>query len=267
VTAALRVGCSGWSYKDWRGVVYPVELPRRLWFDHYQQLFDTVELNSTFYRLPTQAAVEGWAAAARPGFVFAVKLGAFGSHRMKLRDAASWLPNHLDRVERLGEHLGPNLVQLPPRWKRDVGRLDEFLTVVPDTMRWAVEVREPSWLHDDVFDLLRRHHAALCIHDLLADHPFELTADWTYVRFHGPDAQRQPYHGSYSGARLDAWASRLGEVLDADHDVYAYFNNDWFGHAVRDAASLRRALTGGGAQAAPTRSATPTATASVPGDG
>jgi len=204
VTAALRVGCSGWSYKDWRGVVYPVELPRRLWFDHYQQLFDTVELNSTFYRLPTQAAVEGWAAAARPGFVFAVKLGAFGSHRMKLRDAASWLPNHLDRVERLGEHLGPNLVQLPPRWKRDVGRLDEFLTVVPDTMRWAVEVREPSWLHDDVFDLLRRHHAALCIHDLLADHPFELTADWTYVRFHGPDAQRQPYHGSYSGARLDA---------------------------------------------------------------
>jgi uncharacterized protein YecE (DUF72 family) len=243
VTAALRVGCSGWSYKDWRGVVYPVELPRRLWFDHYQQLFDTVELNSTFYRLPSRAAVEGWAAAARPGFVFAVKLGAFGSHRMKLRDAPTWLPNHLDRVERLGEHLGPNLVQLPPRWKRDVGRLDEFLSVVPKTMRWAVEVREPSWLHDDVFGLLRRHHAALCIHDLLADHPFELTTDWTYVRFHGPDAQRQPYHGSYSDGRLDRWAARLGDVLDADHDVYAYFNNDWFGHAVRDATFLRRALT------------------------
>ena len=177
--------------------MYPVELPQRRWFDHYQQLFDTVELNSTFYRLPSQAAVERWAAAARPGFVYAVKLGAFGSHRMKLRDAPTWLPNHLDRVERLGAHLGPNLVQLPPRWKRNVARLDEFLSVVPATMRWAVEVREPSWLHDDVFDVLRRHDAALCIHDLLADHPFELTTDWTYVRFHGPDALDQPYHGSY----------------------------------------------------------------------
>jgi uncharacterized protein YecE (DUF72 family) len=242
MTGALRVGCSGWSYKDWRGVVYPAGLPQRLWFEHYQQLFDTVELNSTFYRLPTQAAVERWAAAARPGFLFAVKLGAFGSHRMKLADAQSWLPNHIDRVERLHEHLGPNLVQLPPRWKRNAARLDEFLSVAPTEMRWAVELREPSWLHDDVFEVLRRHRAALCIHDLLADHPFELTTDWTYVRFHGPDALRQPYHGAYGRARLDTWSSRLGDVLDAGRDVYAYFNNDWFGHAVRDAALLRLAL-------------------------
>src|SRR4051794_25327915 len=108
----LRIGCSGWSYGDWRGVVYPADLPPRGWFDHYQQQFDTVELNSTFYRLPTPQAVEGWAAAARPGFVFAVKLGAFGSHRKKLSDAVTWLPNHLDRVRRLGDHLGPTLVQL-----------------------------------------------------------------------------------------------------------------------------------------------------------
>ena len=93
-----------------------------------------------------------------------------------------------------------------------------------------------------MFDLLRRHHAALCIHDLLADHPFELTTDWTYVRFHGPDALRQPYHGSYSAGCLDRWASRLAGVLDADHDVYAYFNNDWFGHAVRDATCLAPGL-------------------------
>ena len=243
MTATLRVGCSGWSYKDWRGLVYPTELPQRLWFDHYQGLFDTVELNSTFYRLPTQTAVEGWSAAARPEFVFAVKLGAFGSHRKKLLDAPNWLPNHVDRVERLNQHLGPNLVQLPPRWKRNAQRLDEFLSVAPTTIRWAVEIREPSWLHDDVFNVLRRHHAALCIHDLLADHPFELTTDWTYLRFHGPDALHRPYHGPYGAARLDAWASRLGDVLDGGHDVYAYFNNDWFGHAVRDAALLRRALT------------------------
>lgn len=245
MTAALRVGCSGWSYQDWRGVVYPEKLPQRLWLEHYQGLFDTVELNSTFYRLPSPAAVEVWAAAAHPGFLFSVKLGSFGSHRMKLRDAATWLPNHLDRVLRLGDHLGPNLVQLPPRWKRDVARLDEFLCAAPSDLRWAIELREPSWLHDEVFDVLRRHGAALCVHDLLADHPFELTAEWTYVRFHGPDALSEPYHGAYGAARLDAWVRRLGPVLDAGHDVYAYFNNDWSGNAVVDATLLRDALGAG----------------------
>ena len=239
---ALRVGCSGWSYKDWRGIVYPADIPQRRWFEHYQSLFDTVELNSTFYRLPTVEAVEKWAQAARPGFLYAVKLGAFGSHRMKLRDPASWMANHLDRVRRLGEHLGPNLVQLPPRWTRNVDRLDEFLSVAPSTIRWAVELRERSWLHDDVFDVLRRHGAALCIHDLQASHPFELTADWTYVRFHGPDALEHPYHGSYGEARLCEWADRLAPLLDQGRDVYAYFNNDWYGHAVTDAVFLRDQL-------------------------
>ncbi len=235
----LRVGCSGWSYKDWRGIVYPSDIPQRRWFEHYQSLFDTVELNSTFYRLPTPEAVEKWEAAAEPGFLFALKLGGFGSHRMKLRDAASWLPNHLDRVERLGAHLGPNLVQLPPRWKRNVERLDEFLSLAPRHIRWAVELREPSWVHDDVFGVLRTHGAALCIHDLLPDHPFELTTDWTYVRFHGPDAINRPYHGSYGEERLRQWADRLQPVLEDGRDVYAYFNNDWYGHAVTDAIALR----------------------------
>ena len=174
--------------------------------------------------------------------MFAIKLGAFGSHRMKLRDAPSWLPNHLQRFAPLGAHLGPTLVQLPPRWKRDVTRLDEFLSVAPTTMRWAVELRDPSWIHDDVFDVLRRHSAALCIHDLLADHPWEVTADWTYVRFHGPDALAQPYHGAYGPARLDPVADRLGAALAEGCDVYAYFNNDWYGHAVNDATYLRDAL-------------------------
>lgn len=245
MSAMVRVGCSGWSYRDWRGVVYPADLPQRRWFEHYQQLFDTVELNATFYRLPRPSTVDGWAAAAKPGFLFAVKVGAFGSHRMKLRDAASWLPNHLDRVERLGPHLGPNLVQLPPRWRRAPARLDEFLAAAPTALRWAVELREASWLHDDVFDVLRRHGAALCIHDLLPDHPFELTTTWTYVRFHGPDALTRRYHGAYGRRRLDTWARRLGDVIADGHDVYAYFNNDWYGHAVTDATYLRSALGAG----------------------
>lgn len=237
-----RVGCSGWMYKDWRGIVYPQALPQRAWFAHYAALFDTVEINNTFYRLPPPSTVEHWAAQAPPGFTYAVKLGQFGSHRMKLRDAARWLPNHLDRVERLGSSLGPNLVQLPPRWQRNTERLDELLSAAPKTMRWAVELREPSWLHDDTFAVLARHNAALCIHDLLADHPWELTADWTYLRFHGPDALTRKYWGRYDGRRLWRTADRLGALLDEGLDVYAYFNNDYQGHAVRDATWLRDRL-------------------------
>ena len=174
--------------------------------------------------------------------MYALKLGQFGSHRMKLRDAASWLPNHLDRAERLGPALGPTLVQLPPRWKRNAERLDEFLSVAPRAMRWAVELREESWLHEDVFDVLRRHGAALCIHDLLADHPWELTTDWTYVRFHGPNALETPYWGLYGPERLDPVAERLASWLDDGCDVYAYFNNDWHGHAVTDGLWLRERL-------------------------
>lgn len=110
----IRVGCSGWVYKDWRGTVYPAAFPQREWFAHYASLFDSVEINATFYRLPAPQAVDRWAAQAPPGFEYAIKLGQFGSHRMKLRDPAGWLENHLDRVRRLGSALGPNLVQLPP---------------------------------------------------------------------------------------------------------------------------------------------------------
>jgi uncharacterized protein YecE (DUF72 family) len=241
-TGRALVGCSGWSYRDWGGVVFPANLPRRRWFEHYQRLFDTVEINSTFYRLPAPSTVDRWAAAARDGFVFAVKLGAFGSHRKKLGDAASWLPNHLDRVARLGGHAGPTLVQLPPRWRRDADRLDEFLAAASSTGRWAIEVRDPSWLHDDVFAVLAAHRAALCVHDMIPDHPFQLTTDWTYVRFHGPHAPERPYHGAYGPARLASWAARLADVRADGGDVYAYFNNDQGGRAVGDAAELRRRL-------------------------
>ncbi len=242
-----RVGCSGWNYPDWRGVVYPRELKTKEWFAHYAELFDTVELNNTFYRLPPPETMERWRAATPPGFLYAVKLGQFGSHRMKLRDAASWLPNHLDRVCRLGPSLGPTLVQLPPRWKRNLERLDEFLHVARelggDELRWAVELRDPSWVADATFEVLERHRVALCIHDMLPDHPWELTTNWTYLRFHGPNAPAAKYQGAYTGRRLWRPAERADAWLRDGYDVYAYFNNDFHGHAVRDALWLRERLS------------------------
>jgi uncharacterized protein YecE (DUF72 family) len=218
--------------------VYPAKAPARTWFSLYAQRFDTVEINNTFYRLPAATTVEGWADQAPPGFCYSLKVGQFGSHRMKLRDAASWLPRHLERVERLGDHLGPNLLQLPPRWKRNVERLEEFFVAAPRSIRWAVELRDPSWLHDDVYDLLARHGAALCIHDLLPDHPWVRTTDWTYVRFHGPRALEEKYRGRYGPRRLAPVARRLQSWLDEDIDVFAYFNNDYDGQAVVDAEWL-----------------------------
>jgi len=219
--------------------VYPQKLAQRNWFEHYATRFDSVELNATFYRLPTVSAVEHWAAQAPPGFVYAAKLGQFGSHRMKLRDASTWLPNHVDRVCRLGSALGPTLVQLPPRWRRNVTRLEEFFAAAPPDLRWAVELRDPTWLHDDVFAVLERHGAALCIHVLLDRHPWIRTTDWTYVRFHGPNALMQKYVGRYGGRRLWRAAERVAEWADADVDAYVYFNNDYGGAAVEDATWFR----------------------------
>jgi len=243
MTGVAHIGCSGWVYKDWRGRFYPRELKTAEWFGYYAQHFDTVEINNSFYRLPTPQAMEAWERQAPPGFTYALKLGQFGSHRKKLKDADSgWLENHLDRVYRLGKHLGPNLVQLPPRWKRNAARLDEFLSLAPRNIRWAVEARDPSWLHDEVYDVLRRHQAALCVHDLIDDHPWIRTTDWSYVRFHGPRATTLAYHGRYGPVRLGKYAKRMEEWLADGADVYAYFNNDSHGNALKDGAWLRDRL-------------------------
>ena len=233
-----RVGCSGWVYKHWRGVVYPEAAPQRSWFAHYAARFDTVEVNNTFYRLPTEAAVRAWADQAPRGFLYSVKMGSFGTHRKKLLDGPSWLPNHLDRVELLGASRGPTLVQLPPHWRRSPDRLDEFLSLVPSGERFAVEIRDSSWLHDDVYDVLRSHNAALCIHDLVKGVPWELTADWTYLRFHGPRAVEHPYRGAYGARRLGPVAECLSGWCADGVDVYAYFNNDDSGFAFEDASWL-----------------------------
>ena len=170
MTGDLRIGCSGWSYKDWRGIVYPAELPQRRWLEHYQQLFDTVELNSTFYRLPADR-LPSRAGRRPPGQVFCTrfKLGAFGSHRKKLARRGDLVAQPPRPRRRLGGHLGPTLVQLPPRWKRNVQRLDEFLDGRALVDAVGGRAAGSVWLHDDVFEVLRRHGVALCIHDLLAD--------------------------------------------------------------------------------------------------
>lgn len=231
------VGTSGYQYDHWKGVFYPESVPKKRWFEHYAQTFDTVEINNTFYNLPAENTFDNWYEAAPENFLFSLKFSRFGSHIKKLKDPQEPIERFLELAERLDNKLGPILVQLPGRWQANPERLDEFLKQAPKRHRWALEFRDPSWLCEEIYSVLERHKAALCLHDMLPDHPERLTADWTYLRYHGDH-----YQGSYSHQYLTAQAQKIEEYLQKGCDVYAYFNNDEDGHAAQNALDLHRYL-------------------------
>jgi uncharacterized protein YecE (DUF72 family) len=240
----IRVGCSGWNYAHWRhGVFYPERCPPARWLRYYAQHFDTVELNNTFYRLPRTSAVARWVAESPPGFVFAVKVSRYVTHIKRLLDTDKHLPLLLARIEPLlnSRKLGPLLWQLPPNFRRDDERLAAALVGFPPTLRHALEFRHESWFADDVMALLREHNVALVIADrpeIASFQTHELTADFTFVRFHHG---RRGMRGNYSDRELDRWAERI-RAWGERGDVFAYFNNDWDGFAVRNALGLKARL-------------------------
>lgn len=236
------IGTSGWSYKHWRGVFYPPEVKTVGWLRFYMEHFKTVEVNNTFYRLPTEKAVEGWkeAAGAAGGaggnFTYALKASRFITHVKKLKDAREPLELFLTRARILKENLGPVLIQLPPRWGCNTERLEEFLRYLPDDLRFAFEFRDRSWLTDEVFTLLKEKGAALCIYSMPDfTSPVELTAPFTYIRFHGTGTL---YGGRYTTGELEKWAATVKGFSKKGIDVYAYFNNDALGNAVFNAKEL-----------------------------
>jgi uncharacterized protein YecE (DUF72 family) len=235
----LRIGTSGYQYEHWRGVFYPEKLPKKHWFAHYAEHFDAVEINNTFYRLPAANTFDTWRERAPQGFCYALKYSRYATHLKHLKDPHEPIKVFLDRASRLEEFCGPVLVQLPPNWKVDADRLADFLQAAPSRYRWAIEVRDPRWLCDEVYATLSSHNAALCIHDMLEGHPRHLTADWVYLRYHGGHGG-----GSYTSQALATQARYVKQYLADGLDVFAYFNNDARGHAVENAADLRRHVGG-----------------------
>jgi uncharacterized protein YecE (DUF72 family) len=231
----LRIGTSGYHYNHWKEVFYPKDLPKKHWFAYYARHFDTVEINNTFYHLPPASRFAMWREQAPPHFCYALKFSRYGSHLKRLKEPHASIARFLDRAHQLRDCLGPILVQLPPRWTPDPARLADFLKAAPSTYRWAIEFRDPRWLCDEVYAILRSAAAALCIHDLITDHPQHRTADWTYLRFHGA-----LYGGNYPREVLMAQATQIDQYLADGLDVFAYFNNDIHGYAVQNAADLRR---------------------------
>jgi len=233
---AAFIGTSGWVYPHWRGVVYPADLPTSQWLAYYAARFDTVEVNNSFYRLPSEEAFRHWREAAPDGFLYSVKVSRYITHMKKLAGVEEALSVFLERSRLLGEHLGPLLYQLPPRWRANINRLRDFLQMLPHDLQHVFEFRHCSWLEDGVLDLLAQEGAALCIVSL-PDFPCEIraTAPFVYIRLHGAEAK---YASLYSERELQWWAEQILGFLESGKDVYAYFDNDACGYAIANAQRL-----------------------------
>jgi uncharacterized protein YecE (DUF72 family) len=239
--AEIRIGASGWHYKHWIGPVYPERWPASKMLSWYQERFDTVEINNSFYRLPGEDALERWRSSTPASFRFAVKGSRYLTHMKKLKDPAPGIEKFFSRVELLKEKLGPVLFQLPPNFGVQPQRLEQFLDALPQWHRYAFEFRDQSWNAPEVLQLLRRRNAAYCQYHLSGyQSPLEITADIAYIRLHGPGAK---YQGSYDDETLGIWAGRIAEWSRNLKAIYVYFDNDDSGYAVRNALRLREMVT------------------------
>jgi uncharacterized protein YecE (DUF72 family) len=267
----ITIGTSGWNYAHWKGPFYPSDLARDCWLEYYADRLRSVEVNNTFYQLPEEQTVDAWTSAVPPDFTFAVKASRYITHMKKLKDPGETLERFVPAIEAFGDRLGPVLFQLPPSWNANPDRLGEFLEALETAsrgafgresdraetpgaaggprgahrsgrgLRCAFEFRDESWFSEDVFGLLRKHNAAFCIYHLAGRlSPREVTADFVYVRLHGPGGK---YEGSYDRRALSGWAGAFSSWAREGLDVFCYFDNDDSGYAAKNATELATMLS------------------------
>jgi uncharacterized protein YecE (DUF72 family) len=238
----IHIGTSGWQYQHWRGPFYPADLPPSKMLGWYAEHFDTVEINNTFYRLPSSEALGSWCQQTPSSFCFAVKASRYITHNRKLKDPQETVERFMKAVEKLKRRLGPILFQLPPSGKANVERLDAFLAGLSPSHHYVFEFRNQSWNVHPVYEVLRRHNAALCVYELGGfQSPIEITADFTYVRLHGPGNK---YQGDYSVAALRGWAKRIEQWRKKLGHIFVYFDNDQAGFAAKNSLQLKTMIRG-----------------------
>lgn len=234
----IHIGTSGWHYPHWKGNFYPEKMPPRDYLNHYLSVFKTVEINNSFYKLPSVETFTSWRMAVPPDFLFAVKASRYITHMKKLKDPEQSLTKFMHQVGFLEEKLGPILFQLPPNWHPNLPRLQHFLDSLPTGYLYTLEFRNSHWLEGNVLDLLRKHQVALCLDDLGSDSSLLTpTTDFVYVRLHGPD---EKYASSYSEEVLRQWAQQAMAWSLQGKDVYIYFDNDLHGYAAYNAQTLQK---------------------------
>jgi uncharacterized protein YecE (DUF72 family) len=236
----ILVGTSGYVYRHWRkGVFDPAGLKIRDELPYFAARFPTVELNNSFYRLPTAEMFARWRDMTPEGFEFAVKASRFITHIKRLHDTAAEIELFMSRARELGPKLGPVLFQLPPNQQLDLPRLKDFLPLLQSGQPWVMEFRHPSWHSKEVYHALARHGVALCIPVGGGLHPDRVTtADFSYIRMH----RGQEPGGGFTPAELRDWSAQIRGLSSVGKDVYIYFNNDWEGYAIRDAMRMQQLL-------------------------
>ncbi len=245
---SICIGTSGWIYSDWWGIFYPEGLPQSQALEFYAQHFNTVEINATFYRFFKDKTFENWQKRVPEGFLYTLKMPRLITHLKKLKEVEKSLSRFLTQARLLKNKLGCILVQLPPGWIKDLTRLQEFLTSLPDDILFAFEFRHPSWFQEDVYETLDRKEAGfVSYHHPFMDTPRVATGKCIYVRFHGSQGL---YYGQYSRKDLQSWATWVQENMaqvgkgkrEAGRSTFIYFNNDAGGDAIHDALALKRIL-------------------------
>ena len=238
--AKVWIGTSGFYYEHWRGVLYPEKLAKSHWFEFFTQKFDTVEMNSTFYHLPKAKTVEHWDEKSPENFLFSFKISRVVTHYKKLQDVRSDLYLFLHLLKPLHYKIAAILVQLPPSLHKDLKLLTDFLDLLPAGWPFVIEFRHESWYEKEIYELLAHYGVAYCWHDYgRKEIPTVPTADFVYIRLHGPSGH---YQGSYDDESLRLWAGRIRDSRAQNREVFVYFNNDMEGNAVRDAWRLREIL-------------------------
>jgi uncharacterized protein YecE (DUF72 family) len=237
---SIRIGTSGWVYPHWRELFYPAALRQADWFAHYASYFNTVEINYSFYRLPSEATFAKWREQAPAGFLYAVKASRFLTHLKKLKDSQAPLDTFFAHAAQLEDRCGPVLYQLPPHWHLNLSRLQDFLAALPHGQRHVMEFRDPSWLVEPVFRLLELYGVGHCIHDLPPlEIPPRVTSSFVYLRYHGDS----DHAGNYSLPHLEQQAQQICDWHAQGLDVYVYFNNDIGAYAVENALQLKSLLS------------------------
>jgi uncharacterized protein YecE (DUF72 family) len=239
----IFVGTSGWHYKHWIGTFYPPETKLHEQFNIYKQTFSTVEINNSFYRLPSPETFESWRKESPDNFLFVVKASRYITHQKKLKDPEDTTKRFFENVRYLKEKLGPILFQLPPTWKKNTERLEDFLRVLPKKFQYVFEFRNSTWYDEDIFSLLKKYNCAFCIYEI-GGHmaPAKVTADFVYVRLHGPGNK---YQGSYSQEQLAQWAKQCRDWQQQGIDVFVFFDNDEQGYAAFNAQTLQEIMDKG----------------------
>ena len=238
----IHIGTSGWNYKHWRGPFYPTDLPQKEWLEFYCRQLQSVEINNSFYKLPEVKTLKTWFDIVPSNFIYTLKANRYITHMKKLNEPEKPVANLHSRTDVLKDKLGAILFQLPPQWHFNEQRLSAFLNTLSANYHYSFEFRDDSWWNDKTYQMLKKHNAAFCIFELAGQQsPKEITADFIYIRLHGPD--KEAYQGEYDDKTLAGWAGAIHAWHDKEKEIYCYFDNDQNGFAVKNALKLQNMLS------------------------